>query len=768
MIDGLAPPLPLPLGIGNEATLEGSVKRMVFDSTSGDMRVFEIETDERVIETIRQYSNGTAFTAIKKGDQVRVHGKLVNHKRFGKQFQARDVIRRTPTSAVGVAKVISGKEFKGIGPKAAQKLVDELGPDLLSILNRGDPGELISDLIGAKKARALVHSWKENQASHMTDATLAELGIGPEMRKRIKKEIPDIETVIQTDPYRIAKEIDGVGFLTADQLAMRAGVFKEDSPKRLAVGLQHSLDVAGQDGHTGLSRSQLVDKACEVLTFGDRRAIGDILEQELQRGDLQMSPNDLVQDKWTSVREARLARTIVTLANSKPDDGMDAMAIMRYLSLAQAKFNLTDEQFQAVDAGVNESMSVITGGPGTGKTTTIRAIIDTIKLAAADSNVDVKIMCIAPTGKAADRMNESTGHPSSTFHAALGRDQEGGGGFHYNKDNPFDAHVVIADEFSMVDTRLADALFQAIKSGKTRLIMVGDVNQLASVDPGRVLHDVIESNICVLTRFTKIHRTGAGSAIALGAAEINKGKMPDFGKPGKSDFVFIEIDEPAMAAERIVKMVSETLPAFTGLTPDDIQVLSPGKQSAVGTHALNLELQNALNPGSPMQASSNGKLEVGLANGHKARMGDKVICMKNSRTADRDEEAVYNGDVGVIDDIDIDDGSAGDEPNTWLHLKTSKKRLKLEKAYWQNIALAYALTIHKSQGSEYPIVVIPLTMSHYMMLKRNLLYTGVTRAKRMCVIVGTKKAMNRALTTTDGISRQTGLLSRIKAFGKLH
>lgn len=757
-MEGLSPTLPLPLAPGNEATLEGRIKRMVFDANSGDMRVFEIELDDKTVQTVRQYANGSEMAPIKRGDQVRIFGKLVNHKKFGQQFQARDVMRRTPTSAQGAAKVISGKEFKGIGPKIAQKLVDELGPELLSVLNRGDPGELIAEIIGDKKAKVLIHTWLENQASFMTDATLAELGIGAETRKRIKKEIPDIETVIQTDPYRIAKEVDGIGFLTADHLAQRAGVFRPDSPQRLAVGLVHALDIAGNEGHTGLSRSQLLDKACEALTFGDRRKLGEILDAEIKKGDLQISPNDLVQDRWMSIREARLARNIVRLARADLSPNLDRAAIQRHLATVKERHQLTDEQHQAVKAGMTSPMSVVTGGPGTGKTRTIKAIIDVIQLVARETRVPQTILCIAPTGKAADRMTESTGHDASTIHMALGRDQENGS-FKHNDKRPFDADVVIADEFSMVDTRLADALVQAIKAGRTRLIIVGDVNQIASVDPGRVLYDIIESGICPVTRFLKVWRTGEGSAIAIGADAINKGRMPDFGEPGKSDLVFIDISDPALAAERIVEMVSKKLPRFAKTSSSKIQVLCPGKQSPVGVNALNVALQEALNPSPPIGFGRNGSAPVAIANGAKARMGDRVICTKTSY---KEDVSVFNGDVGEIVDFEID------EEDALLHLDCGKKSLALERSYWNNIALAYALTIHKSQGSEYDIVVIPMTTSHYMMLKRNLLYTGVTRAKKMCVIVGTKRALKIALDTMDGTSRQTGLLSRIRAFGKLN
>ena len=770
-------PLPLPVADGNDESLEGRVRRVVFDSNRGDMRVFEIDADDGSVHTIRQYARGGPMQTIRKGDQVRAHGSIRTHPRFGRQFQAHDVVRRTPTTAQGVAKVISGKEFKGVGAKGAQKLVDALGPELVSVLNRGDPGELISDLIGAKKAKSLLLSWHENQAANMTDAMLAELEIGSVTRKKIREKIPDVDAVIQTDPYRLAREVDGIGFKTADQLAIRAGVFQPHAPTRLSSGLSHALDQAGDDGHTGLSRSQLVDKACEVLTFNDRAAIERVIDSGLTDGHLVMSPNALVQTKWTSIREARLARRLVELAKAVPAVPVDAISLMRRLVESKERFSLTDEQHAGVAAAIQESLSVITGGPGTGKTTTMRAVIWVLQTAASDSGVDVNLLAVAPTGKAADRMNESTSHPASTMHSALGMDKEKAGGFAHDAEDPFEADLVLSDEWSMVDTRLGDAFLQAIKPGITRLLLVGDVDQLASVDAGRVLHDVIQSGICTVTRLTKIHRTGEGSAIAIGAAAINRGEMPDFGKPGQSDFVFIDVRDEAgpnaapsaladMAAARIVSMVSDRLPKFAGVATSDIQVLSPGKNSSAGTLALNVALQDALNPSRPLAIGGNGP-QVVISSGQRARMGDRVICNRNSKIADKDEEAVYNGDVGVVDDLE-EGVDRENNPANWLHLQIgSKKRLKLERSYWNNIALAYALTIHKSQGSEYPIVVMPIISSHFKMLKRNLLYTGVTRAKRMCVIVGTKDALRTALATMDGTSRQTGLLSRIRRFARL-
>lgn len=751
-MDGLAPSLPLPVSPGSQAQLEGKVKRTIFDAVSGEMRIFEVEDDDKVVHTVRQFANGSELAPLKSGDQVRIMGRHITHKRFGKQFDAIDLIKRTPTTAQGIGKIISGKSFKGIGPAAANKIIDALGSDLLSVLNRGDPGELLSDIIGHKKAQVLIHTWLKDQASNMTDATLADLGIGPETRKRIKEKIPEIDQVIQSDPYRIAKEIDGIGFKTADQMARRAGVFKEDSPQRLSVGISHSLDLAGQEGHTGLSRNQLIDKACEELTFGDRATISKIIDQEIDAENLIISPNDLIQTRWTAIRESRLARSLVKLARKKRESPFVGPAMLRVIGSVQAEHQLNDEQFAAVTAGLKEPLSVVTGGPGTGKTRTIKALIWACQEAAHESGVEYVIKCLAPTGMAADRMTDSTGHEASTVHSGLGRDFDTGG-FLHNADNPFECDLVIADEQSMMDTRLTDSLIQAIDSGRTRLVMVGDVNQLASVDPGRVLYDIIQSQICPVTRFDRVYRTGPGSAIAVGAAEINKGKMPDF--DAKSDLVFSKQPNAVDTASRIVTMVSETIPKYKNLTPDDIMVLCPGKNSPVGVNSLNIELQAAINPNEPLMVSPRTPVIIG--NGQRPRMGDRIMCTKTNYQAD---PIVFNGDIGKVVDLTIE----GDE--AYLHIDCRKKTVIIPQSEWRNLYLAYAITIHKSQGSEYPVVVIPMTTSHYMMLKRNLVYTGVTRAKQLCAIVGDKRALQIALNTTDGTSRQTGLLARIKEFDR--
>jgi exodeoxyribonuclease V alpha subunit len=746
--------LPLPLSEGSDVSIEGKVRRIVYDSPNGSFRVFEVELDDRSLQTVRQFSNGEPMAKISEKDDVRVIGKPGFHVKFGKHFVCKDVLRRTPTSASGVAKVLSGKAFKGIGPKVAQKLVNEFGDELLSILNRGDPGELISDLIGEKKAKPLIATWLKDQAANMTDAMLADLEIGPETRKKLREKVPDIETVILTNPYKLVKEVDGIGFKKADALAQRAGVFRSDSPQRLAIGLAHALDEAGSDGHTGLTKSQLLDSAAAFLLFDDHTSLQEILAGEIERTDLVISPNGLVQTRRTSMRENRLAKTLVTLARSESPTGYNAMATMRILGQVKDLFSLTEEQYAAVVAGVQEPLSVVTGGPGTGKTTTINAIIDTLKKIALASGIDIRIKLMAPTGKAQDRMTESTGHEASTMHMALGRDREAGG-FRHRADNPFDVEVVIADEWSMVDTRMADAFFQAIEPKATRVIIVGDSDQLPSVEAGRVLHDIIQSEICPVTRFTIIHRTGPGSAIALGAARINTGQMPELGEPGQSALVFIEYDNPVEASGRIVKMVSESL-IKQGYDPEKIQVLSPGKQSAVGVNSLNEDLQKAINKNPPLRigASGNNGREVIIQNGQRARLGDRVMCMK---TAYGDEVDVFNGDVGIVTDAYPDE-----KLGAILEVTCSKKVLKLEQKYWINVSLSNAMTIHKSQGSEYDVVVIPLMKQHFKMLKRNLLYTGVTRAKKLCVIVGQRDALRIALSTTDGTSRQTGLLSRIR------
>jgi exodeoxyribonuclease V alpha subunit len=747
-MNGLAPALPLPLAAGHEASIEGKVTSIRFESPDGNMRVFEIQLDDKSLETVRQYDN---LQPLNKNDQVKIFGKVIHHKRFGRQFQAKDVLKRMPTSAAGVAKVLAGKDFKGIGPKLAQKIADHLGPDMISILNRGDPGEMVATLIGEKKAKALLLAWAEKMPEHTAHATLAELGVGPEIRKKIIEKIPNFESVLQTDPYRLSKEIEGVGFLTADSLAQRAGTFRPDSPKRLASGIQYALELGQQEGHTGLSHAQLLDKTCEALTFGNRKAIAAILDEELSNGSLLKSPNNLIQRPSVAHTEAKLAQNIIRLSRAKLNT-FSPVRTMQFLAKAKEAHGLNDLQFEAVTHGITDPMSVTTGGPGTGKTRTITAIIDVFKKLSREEGRMPRILLVAPTGKAADRMSESTGHEASTIHMALSFDPVERG-FLHNENNPLPYDLIIADEFSMVDTRIGNALLRAI--GESQLILVGDVDQLPSVDAGRVLNDIIESEICHVTRFSKVYRTGEGSDIAIGAARIREGKTPEFGSPGKSDLVFIEIKDPEPTAARITQMIAETLPKFSGAPQHQIQLLSPGKNSLVGVHALNARLQDALNPNPPIKIGGNDNDRVIIKNGHQLRIGDRVICMKTNY-----ELNVFNGDVGTVVDYEIDN-----ENNASLLIQFGKKDIVLDRSYWNNLDLAYAMTIHKSQGSEYDVVVIPMTTSHYMMLKRNLLYTAITRAKKLCVIVGTKKALARAISTLDGTSRQTGLLSRIRAFG---
>ncbi|WP_162815009.1 SF1B family DNA helicase RecD2 [Erythrobacter aureus] len=740
--------LPLPLNTGHEASLEGRVTRMIFDAPDGKMRVFQIQLDDASQMTVRQYDN---LQPLKKDDQIKAIGKVVEHKRFGRQFQARDVLRRIPSSPEGVAKVLAGKEFKGIGPKMAQRLADSLGSGVISILNQGDPDGLVAGLIGESKANSLLASWASNMQEHAAHATLADLGVGPHIRKKIIETIPDFEAVLQTEPYRIAKEVDGVGFGTADELAKRAGTYQIDSPQRLEMGIQHALDLAALDGHTGLSYTQLLDKACEVLTFGDRKAVTAVLDREIEEGSLLESPNKLIQKPSLARLETRLARFITRLARSTPPP-LNPVSVTSALKSLKKDYGVSDEQFGAVSAALKNSLSVLTGGPGTGKTFTIKAIIETFKKLMAERGQQPRVLLMAPTGLAADRMQDSTGYEASTMHMALQFDPETHG-FVHNDQNPFPYDLIVADEFSMSDTRMADAVIRAVAGGKTRLIIVGDPDQLPSVDAGRVLHDLILSGICEVTKLTIVRRTGEGSAIALGAERIKNGKLPEFGQPGKSDLVFIEMDDPQAASDRIIEMVSDKIPTNIGHPTEKIQVLSPGKNSTVGVLALNVALQNALNPVEPIKVAGNDNDRVIIRNGHHARMGDRIMCMKTNYNLN-----IYNGDAGVITDIEVDP-----ERNAFLHNNFGKKDVALERAYWANLDLAYALTVHKSQGSEYDVVVIPMTTSHWVMLKRNLLYTAVTRAKKLCVIVGSKRALQRAIETLDGTSRQTGLLSRIKA-----
>lgn len=732
-----------------EDKVEGKVTRIIYRAPTGDMQVLLIKLDDGTPQTIRQV--GTILE-VNDGDHITAVGGIVRHKRFGLQFQARDMYRRIPTTGAGYVKVLSGKQFKGIGKGIAQKLVDHFGADLPSLLNRGDPAGLISELIGPKKGRIVLETWLANHAANAARARLADLKVDAAICNKIIEGYPDFERILRDDPYRFAREIDGVGFKTADQLAKNAGTFKEDSPGRLSAGVHEAMDQSTRNGHSGLSYAQLVDQSCDVLTFSDRRAVSQVIDEALQNGTLVQSPNNLIQRANVARIETRLARNIVRLARSKPHQ-FNPAHIARTVSTVTQRYRLTDEQSQAVQAAMIHGLLVITGGPGTGKTTTLKALEEAWVMLCRLEGVDgaSKLLQLSPTGKAADRMEESTGRPASTVHMGLGRDEDNpGAGFKHHEANPLPHDLVIIDEFSMMDTRISDSLLRALKH--CRVVLVGDINQLPSVDYGRVLNDIIESEICPVVRLTRVHRTGPGSSIAIGAAAICEGRMPVMTGPGQSDFVFIEHDNPDEAADRIISMMADKIPNNLGISIPNIQVLTPGKNSSVGLHALNARLQNACNPNPPLSVTNDNDRAV-IQNGHQLRMSDRVICMKTVY-----DNNVYNGDSGSIEGIEVQ----GDDAQ--VEFVSRRKTLNLDRSYWSNMDLAYALTIHKSQGSEFDVVIIPLTKSHYMMLKRNLIYTGVTRAKKLCIIVGSRDALRIAINTPDGTIRQTGLLARIKQY----
>lgn len=725
--------------MGGLEEFQGSVQRLVFNDPTGSFRVFEMLSKDGRTHRVSQRG---PYEDLKPKDLITILGKVGNHERFGEQIYARDVIPALPETSAGLAKIISGPEFKGIGEKSARKLADLLQGSLVDTMEQGDPEGIIASVLGAKKTDSLISAWNANRSANHAHTTLASLGVGPALRKRIMEEYEDIGDVLRNHPYRLCEDIEGIGFATADELARKMNL-PLDSIERLSAGLKHALDLGAQDGHTGLTLSQLVERTSDALNVNDRGLIKTIIDREIENRRLAISDNNLYQKRTVAMIEERIASHIIR-QTSTPLFDVDDEVIDAIVEQTKIDFGLTDTQASAVKCVLLNPLVIVTGGPGTGKTKAIEAIIHAVKSALGEQ---ARTRLMAPTGKAADRMSQGTGHPASTIHRAL--EYQRTGKFLRNEEFPLEADLIVLDEASMCDIRAFDSFIRAC--GMSRVVIVGDPDQLPSVDVGRVLLDIIESDVCPVIRFNEIFRQAAGSEIALGAASINNGKMPAFGSPGQSALVHIQLDDTDLVAERIVSMVSKSLPQFMDVAAHEIQVLSPGRNSRIGTTALNEALQNAVNK-NPILVWGEKRLPVNIKDGHHPRSGDKIICTANDYEAE-----IFNGDIGWISHIEYTEKN-----QPLLVMQFKEKMVSYTSDKWSNIALSYALTIHKSQGSEYDIIIMPVTTSHYKMLKRNLIYTGITRAKKLCIVVGTKRALNIAISTLDGINRQTSLLSRIK------
>jgi exodeoxyribonuclease V alpha subunit len=724
---------------GREETVEGTVERIVFSGGDGDFTVARLKP-ERGGEVVTIVGS---LMGVPVGAALRVVGQFENTARFGAQFRVTGYTEVAPATLEGIRRYLGSGLIKGIGPEFASRIVDRFGIATLEVLDR-DPGR-IGEVpgIGPTRGKSIRDAWAAQREVRKVMVFLQGYGVSPAFAARIYRRYGAAAIArVRENPYRLAFDVWGIGFLSADKLAFALGIEKE-SPARIEAGARHVLDEAAGKGDVFVPRERLAREAAALL--GVAEGLADEAVDRLARAgevaiDASIAGRGLPQGAAvydTALYQAEmtvtagLRRLLAAPASAVRIDVEKALAWYEQ----EARIALAGQQAEAVRRAITGKVVVITGGPGVGKTTIVRGIVSIL------TKKGLTVALAAPTGRAAKRLSEATGQPASTLHRLLEwRPAEGG--FGRNADRPLEADLLVVDESSMLDVRLAADLVNALASS-ARLVLVGDVDQLPSVGPGTVLRDVIASGAVPTVRLTEIFRQAAESLIVTNAHRIHDGEMPELGGGGSGDardFFFIEEDDPARAAALIRDLVTVRLPRRYGLDPHEIQVLSPMHRGDLGAGNLNLLLQEALTAGA-----------VGLSRGARIfRVGDKVMQIRN----DYDKE-VWNGDIGRVVEADA--------AAQTLVVRFDDRPVSYGLDEIDELTLAYAATVHKSQGSEYASVVVPVHTQHYMMLQRNLLYTAVTRGKRLVVLVGSRKALGMAVRNAEIAMRCSGLAERLRS-----
>lgn len=683
------------------------------------------------------------------GEHLRLQGEWINHPRHGLQFQAQICEQALPASAAGIRRYLGSGLVRGIGPRLAERIVARFGAGTLDVIEHQPERLLEVPDIGPKRAGLISAAWQEQRQVKEIMLFLHSYGVSTNLAVKIYKQYGDQALlVVKSNPYRLAQDIYGVGFKTADRIAQALGL-PADHPGRLEAGLLYVLDQAGNEGHVFVPQDELTSRAASLLEVG-----AETLQPAVQR---------LVQEGRACLE--RLPPEISALSGGQGEAGdreavylapfyhsergaaerlrLLATAFPTRLSGIPPAFvaldpGLSSEQQASVRMALSNPLSVLTGGPGTGKTTTLRALIEVLDASGK------RFLLASPTGRAARRLSGATGHPASTIHRLLGFSPSEG--FKFGPGNPLKADFLVIDEASMLDLTLAYQLLRAIEPG-THLLLVGDVDQLPSVGAGDVLRDLIESGIAPLTRLSQVFRQAAASHIITNAHRINQGQMPLFSShdaEGARDFFLFPAETPEEAADWVEEVACRRIPQKFGLHPrDQVQVLAPMYRGPAGVNALNARLQASLNP---FAASKPEKLLFGQL----LRAGDKVMQVVNNY-----DKEVFNGDIGSLYTIDTVDQS--------LVVDFEGRAVRYDWSEADQLVLAYAVSVHKAQGAEFPAVVLPLITSHYLMLQRNLLYTAVTRARRLCVLVGSRRAIGMAVRNDQVARRYTALDWRLRA-----
>jgi exodeoxyribonuclease V alpha subunit len=690
--------------------LAGLVERVTFHNDENGFCVLRVKArGQRDQITVVGHA-----AMISAGEFVQASGSWINDRTHGVQFRASFLKATAPTTVEGIEKYLGSGMIRGIGPVYAKKLVRAFGEAVFDVIQQ-EPDRLRDVTgIGPKRAARIIAGWAEQKVIREIMLFLHSNGVGTSRAVRIYKTYgADAVRLISENPYRLARDIRGIGFRTADQIAAKLGIEKT-ALIRVRAGISYALAEAMDEGHCGLPVDELVPLTEKLLEI-PAELVETALRLELEDGavvadDLEGCSCVFLAALYRAERE--IAGRLKTLAAGKPPwPAIDINKAIPWVE-QRTKLALADSQKAALRAALVSNVTVITGGPGVGKTTLLNSLLKVLIAKA------VTIALTAPTGRAAKRLFESTGIEAKTIHRLLETDPRTGS-FRRNEVEPLDCDLLVVDETSMVDVPLMRAVLRALPDGAA-LLLVGDVDQLPSVGPGQVLGDIIASGAVSVVRLTEVFRQAVESRIIANAHRINQGLMPNLAPADVGDFYFVDTTEPEESVRKLLAIVRERIPKRFGFDPiRDIQVLCPMNRSGLGARSLNIELQKALNPPGEIRVERFGWTFC---------PGDKVMQVENNY-----DKEVYNGDLGVVSRIDIQEGE--------LAAEFDGREIVYGFGELDELVLAYATTIHKSQGSEYPAVVIPLTTQHYPMLQRNLVYTGVTRGKRLVVLVGQRKAL---------------------------
>ncbi len=738
-------------------TIEGFVDHIIYRNEENGYTVLVLETQSGE-ETLVG-----SFRFIEEGESVRAEGEYGSHPVYGEQFKVKSIEIKTPDDVLSIEKYLASGAVKGIGESLARRIIKKFGEDSLRIMEE-EPERLIEIKgISERIARQIAVQMEEKRELRKAMIFLQQYGISNALAVRIYDAYENkTYEVIRENPYRMTEEIAGIGFKTADEIAVKVGV-PWNSDFRIRSGILYTLQRAMGDGHIYLPKEILLKNSSELMGIEETYIDLQLQNLTIENKIMLKTSDDMVQ-VYSSVNyytELSCAKMLEDL-NIHEEQEKDAVLKKIHGIEERTGICLEEKQREAVFGAVKNGVMIITGGPGTGKTTTINMLIHYF----ADEGMD--IMLAAPTGRAAKRMTEATGYEAKTIHRLLevngGKGGESYGnavssGFERNENNPLEADVIIVDEMSMVDIYLFHSLLKAVTAG-TRLVLVGDVNQLPSVGPGAVLRDVISCNGYSVVALEKIFRQAAESDIVVNAHKVHEGKS--IGLNNKSrDFFFLERDNAEVIIESIVYLVMKKLPPYVNAQPYEIQVMSPMRKGALGVENLNRCLQGRMNP----PDASKRERESGEV---VFREGDKVMQVKNNYQLEWEVSSkygvvvdkglgVFNGDMGVIESI-------SDAAETVTVMFDDNKAVHYTFSQLDELELAYAITIHKSQGSEYPAVVMPLLSGPAMLMNRNLLYTGITRAQKCVTMIGSSQTVNRMIENESEQKRYTGLKDRIEEF----